>query len=222
MRVGDRGWESVAAAGIIELMPYLDFFLSCRLMRSSPSWTCVQSLALYISGYARVLVCRSCHGSRSVAHILRFRSQMREVREGLYTWLHTAGMLPLHISVFSRNENTYQEDVPQVARILEVLVPLCRQWKYLNLQVPASSLRVFGELRGVDVPLLESATIAHSDSYSLFGLEKNSCHPSFLLETAPSLSHIKLGDAGPLFRLVIPWNQSRFLSLDYNDRHHSA
>ncbi|KAJ4475794.1 hypothetical protein J3R30DRAFT_3437216 [Lentinula aciculospora] len=144
-----------------------------------------------------------------------FNVKCERLRHGFSTWLQRAGMLPLHISVFSRNEDTYQEDVPQVARTLSLLVPLCKQWKYLSLQVPASSLHVFSELRGIDVPQLESAVIACSDS-NPFVLDHASRHPPFL-ETAPFLRRINLGDAGPLFRPVVPWNQLHFLSLDYND-----
>ncbi|KAJ3890362.1 hypothetical protein GG344DRAFT_77931 [Lentinula edodes] len=144
-----------------------------------------------------------------------FNRKCEELRHCLSTWLGRASMLPLHISVFSRNENSYQEDVSQVALTLQVLVPLCQQWKYLSLQVPASCLSVFSELQGIDVPLLESAIIACFDSNHIV-LESTNYHPSFL-ETAPSLRRLNLGDAGPLFRPVVPWNQLRFLSLGHND-----
>ncbi|KAF9072854.1 hypothetical protein BDP27DRAFT_1319519 [Rhodocollybia butyracea] len=137
------------------------------------------------------------------------------LRASLSAWLTRAGTLPLYISMFSKNENTYREDVQQVTQMLRVLVPYSKQWRYLSLQIPASSLNVLAELQGVDVPLLETALIACSDT-NPFVLENTSRHPSFL-ETAPGLQYLSLGDAGPMFRPVVPWSQLRFLSMDHND-----
>lgn len=144
-----------------------------------------------------------------------FNTKCDKLRGGLSTWLERAGVLPLYISVFSRNENTYQEDVPHVASMLKTFVPYSKQWAYLSIQVPASTLKVFSDLRGDDVPLLESAFIGCSDP-NPFVLENNARHPPFL-ETAPSLRRLNLGDAGPLFRPNAPWSQLQFLALDHND-----
>ncbi|KAF5353640.1 hypothetical protein D9757_013187 [Collybiopsis confluens] len=134
---------------------------------------------------------------------------------GLSTWLSKAKSLPLYLSVFSKNENTYQEDVIQVSTMLQILVPYASQWKYISLQVPASCLRVFSSLSGADVPVLETARISCSDT-NPFILGPDFRHPPFL-ESAPSLRRLNLGDAGPSFHPVVPWSQLQFLLLDHND-----
>ncbi|KAJ3776162.1 hypothetical protein FB446DRAFT_722613 [Lentinula raphanica] len=135
----------------------------------------------------------------------------------LHAWLQRAGARPLYLSLhFEDPYDVGQQDVPQVTDALEVLVPFCKQWKYLNLQVHNPSVPVLEALRGLDVPLLESVIILRHVSWEDDFDDDRARYPSFL-STAPSLKHIIMDNFGPFVGSVVPCHQLTFFSLHYSN-----
>ncbi|KAJ3971650.1 hypothetical protein EV361DRAFT_909835 [Lentinula raphanica] len=135
----------------------------------------------------------------------------------LHAWLQRAGARPLYLSVhFEDPFDIYQQDVPQLNDALEVLVPFCKQWKYLNLQLHNPSVPAFEALRGLDVPLLESVIILRHVSWEGDWNNDRPLYPSFL-SNASSLKHIIMDNFGPFVNSVVPCHQLTFFSLHYSN-----
>jgi len=86
----------------------------------------------------------------------------RRKRQLVKIWLGRSGTCPLSISMVWFAGRT-EDEMRLCSIILELLRPLSRRWKSLDLQIPLDMLVPFKDLTPVDVPLLQSISLV--DNY---------------------------------------------------------
>ncbi|KAK7449789.1 hypothetical protein VKT23_013265 [Stygiomarasmius scandens] len=126
-----------------------------------------------------------------------YDSTCNAIRECLQTFLSRSNSLPLNVSLCSGfSPGPYNEDiVREVNRTLEILLRYRRQWKYVNLQLPAQCMDSVEHLKGEDLLNLETAVIDFSGGIVFPPPSQPSWSP--FLENTPRLHDLSIGAGDP-------------------------
>lgn len=83
-------------------------------------------------------------------------SELVEVRrQGVQRWLKRSGVLPLSISVSMTALDVVDEPSMTVENFAQTIIQFSSRWKNIDLEVPATFIKVVEQLRPSDVPYLE-------------------------------------------------------------------
>lgn len=142
--------------------------------------------------------------------------RFRRKRELVETWLSRSGVCPLDVS-FVWFGGDSDDEIGLCGTLLEALVPLSKQWRQLDFQVPLKMFKPFEKLGVGDVPLLEGMSLL--DNRSTFETEVVEDWPVSLMfaGSATRLQKFTLTFFSGGMRLPsIPWSQLTVLYLESN------